>query len=141
MLFVPDKQIPLEHVTNMNKCPRNSECNGNIPKGLAYLQRTVTTAAFITTIMVQGVQLVQKLLIVWKCIVLIPLRPQFVPTVKGLSGTHRTTELTLEVMIKSSVYKLALGEVTALDVTLDTVTGSWRQIADVCRGLLENTVK
>lgn len=26
------------------------------------------------------------------------------PTVKGLSGTHRTTELTLEVMIKSSVY-------------------------------------
>lgn len=35
---------------------------------------------------------------------MIPLRPQFVPTVKGLSGTHRTTELTLEVMIKSSVY-------------------------------------
>lgn len=141
MLYVPDKQTQPGHATSMNKCPRNLECNGNIPKGPAFLQRTATTAIFITTTMVQGVQLVQKLLIVWKCIVMILLRPQSVPTVKVLFGTHHTTELTSEVMIKSSVYKLALGEVTALGVTLDTATGSWRQIANVCRGLLELTVK
>lgn len=72
---------------------------------------------------------------------MILLHPRFVPTVKGLSGTHHTTELTSEVMIKSSVYKLVLGEVTALGVIQDTATGSWRQIADVCRDLLELTVK
>lgn len=35
---------------------------------------------------------------------MILLRPQSVPTVKVLFGTHHTTELTSEVMIKSSVY-------------------------------------
>lgn len=67
---------------------------------------------------------VQVLLIVWKCIVMQPLIQQSVPTVKGLLGPNYTTELTKKVVIESSVYKLVLGEQTALGVTQETVPGS-----------------
>lgn len=141
MQYVTIKQIAMEHVISTNSCQKNLDGNGNILKVHVYTQDNAVVLPFIFTMMVQDAQYAQVLLTVRKCIAMILLIPQFVPTVKGLSRTHRTTELTKEVMIKRSVYKLVLGEMTALDVTLDTVTGSWRQIADVYRDLPELTVK
>lgn len=88
------------------------------------LQINVWVVPNIFTMMVQSAQHVQVLLIVWKCIVMHMLIQQSVPTVKGLLGPNHTTELTKKVVIESSVYKLVLGEQTALGVTQETVPGS-----------------
>lgn len=72
---------------------------------------------------------------------MILLLPQSVLAVKGLLGTHHTTEPTSRVMIESSVYRLALGELTALDVFQVTAGKSWLQIVNVWRDFLDVIVK
>lgn len=141
MLYVTGKQIAMEPVKSTNSCQKKMYGNGNILKVHVYLQTNAIVLPFISTMMVLGVQYVQVLLTVWKCIVMILLSPQYVPIVKGRSRTKTITEHTSKVAIASSVLRLALGVVTALGVIQDNVPGSWRQIARVCRDLLELTVK
>lgn len=131
----------MEPANSSNSCKKNLYGNWNILKDHVYTQDNAVVIPFISTVMVLVAQYVQLSVTVWKCIVMILLRPQSVQTVKESSRTHRTTELTSEVMTENSVCKLVLGEVTALGVIQDTATVNWQQIANVHRDLLELTVK
>lgn len=131
----------MEPANSSNSCKKNLDGNWNILKVYVYIQDNAVVLPFISTVMVLGAKYVQLSVTVWRCTVLILLRPQSVPTVKGSSGTHSTTELTSEVMTENSVCKLVLGEMTALGVIQDTATVNWQQIANVHKDLLELTVK
>lgn len=131
----------MEPANSSNSCKKNLYGNWNILKDHVYTQDNAVVIPFISTVMVLVAQYVQLSVTVWKCIVMILLRPQSVQTVKESSRTHRTTELTSEVKTENSVCKLVLGEVTALGVIQDTATVNWQQIANVHRDLLELTVK